>query len=198
VCGNKEFPSIVPIGAKEGCQAVMSFWPRRRTCKDIYGGIKIGNLELPTSINYRFTQNFRVSADRAYKWCTSYDPADPQLMHEEGKRKINQLSEDAIILSDVLRTNQGTVTKTKLVRLNPTEKSWTNTRLSGPQKHSQFLYRITPTGKNSSRLTFVGFQLEPKNMSKKEAAALARKIRIEDSGAWKILAKAMEKELIPE
>jgi hypothetical protein len=119
-------------------------------------------------------------------------------MHEKGKRKINQLSEDAVILSDILRTNQGTVTKTKLVRLNPAEKSWTNTRLSGPLKYSQFLYRITPTGKNTSRLTFVGLQLEPKSMSKKEAATLARKIRAEDSGAWKLLAKAMERELLSE
>jgi hypothetical protein len=153
---------------------------------------------LPTSISYRFTQDFRVPADRAYKWCTSYDPVDLQLMHEKGKRKINQLSEDAVILSDILRTNQGTVTKTKLVRLNPAERSWTNTRLSGPLKYSQFLYRIAPTGKNTSRLTFVGLQLEPKSMSKKEAATLARKIRAEDSGAWKLLAKAMERELLSE
>ena len=151
---------------------------------------------MPTSIKYSFTQDFRVSTDRAYQWCTSYDPIDPELMHETGKRKIKRLSEDAIILSDTVKTDRDTMTKTKLVRLNPTEKSWTSTHVSGPIKYSQFLYKITPTGKDRSRLTFVGLQLEPRDMPKKEVAALTRKIRAEDSDAWKLLAKAMEKELL--
>jgi hypothetical protein len=151
---------------------------------------------LPTSIKYSFTQNFRVSADRAYQWCISYDPVDLELMHETGKRKIKRLSEDAIMLSDTFKTDQGIMTKAKLVRLNPSEKSWTNTHIAGPIKYSQFLYKITPVGKDRSRLTFVGLQLEPNDLTKKEAAALTRKIRAEDSGAWKHLAKAMEQELL--
>jgi hypothetical protein len=91
----------------------------------------------------------------------------------------------------------GSVTKTKLVRINPVEFSWTNTHLNGPIKYSQFLYKITAEGKDRSRLDFVGLQLEPRNLTRKEAAALARKVRKEDSGAWKYLAKAMEKELLP-
>jgi hypothetical protein len=151
---------------------------------------------MPTSINYGFTQHFRVSADRAFQWCTSYDPGDLDLMHEWGKRKIKQLSEDTFILTDTFSTNGGSVTKTKLVRINPVEFSWTNTHLNGPIKYSQFLYKITAEGKDRSRLDFVGLQLEPRNMTRKEAAALARRVRKEDSGAWKYLAKAMEKELL--
>ncbi len=153
---------------------------------------------MPMSIKYSFTQNFHVSADRAFQWCTSYDPVDLELMHETGKRKIKRLSEDAIILSDSFKTDRDTMTKTKLVRLNPSEKSWTNTHIGGPIKYSQFLYKITPTGKDSSRLTFVGLQSEPNDLTKQEVADLARKIRAEDSGAWKLLARAMEKELGPE
>ncbi len=150
---------------------------------------------MPTSIKYSFTQDFRVPADRAFKWCTSYEPEDLNLMHETGKREIEQLSEDALMLTDTYPTEDGTMTKRKLVRINSKEKSWTNTHVDGPIKYSQFLYKITPTGKKSSRLAFVGLQLEPKDLTKQEAAIFARKIRTEDSGAWKHLAKAMENEL---
>jgi hypothetical protein len=150
---------------------------------------------MSTSINYKFTQRFRVPAHRAFKWCTNYDPGDLDLMNENGSREIQQLSPDTFILTDRVRSDQGDLTKTKLVRLHPSEFSWTNTHIDGPVKYSQFLYKITPEGKGKSRLDFVGLQLEPGGMTEKEAAAFARKVRIEDSGAWKLLAKAMEKEL---
>jgi hypothetical protein len=117
-------------------------------------------------------------------------------MKESGKRKIRQLSSDTIILTDVFRTDRGSISKTKLVRLRPAELSWTSTHVGGPIKYSQFLYRITPDGPDKSHLDFVGLQLEPREMTKKEALELARKIRQEDSGAWNNLAKAMEKELL--
>ena len=153
---------------------------------------------MPTSINYRITQRFRVSADRAYKWATDYDPADLELMHESGSRKVEQLSEDTFLLTDTYQSNHEEVSKTKLVKLQPRDLSWTNTHLSGPAKYSQFLYKITSEGKNNSRLDFVGLQLEPSEMTKKEVAELARRVRKEDSGAWKHLATAMEKELLPQ
>ena len=117
-------------------------------------------------------------------------------MKESGKRKIRQLSSDTIILTDVFRTDRGSISKMKLVRLRPAELSWTSTHVGGPIKYSQFLYRITPDGPDKSHLDFVGLQLEPREMTKKEALELARKIRQEDSGAWNNLAKAMEKELL--
>jgi hypothetical protein len=150
---------------------------------------------MPTSINYSFIQHFRVSADSAYKWCTDYDPADLALMHESGKRNIEQLSEDTFLLTDTYLKDDGETTKTKLVKLHPSNLSWTNTHLTGPVKYSQFLYKINPEGKDKSRLEFVGLQLEPRDMTKKEAIAFARKVRKEDSLSWKHLGKAMEKEL---
>lgn len=117
-------------------------------------------------------------------------------MHEQGTRKIERISEDTVILTEKLHTDSGTILKTKLVRLHPSEKFWTNTQIAGPVKYSQFLYRISSDGKNGSRLDFVGLQLEPKTMTKKQAAALTRKVRKEDSTAWKYLAKAMERELL--
>ncbi len=117
-------------------------------------------------------------------------------MHENGKRKIRQLSENTFILTDTFRTGEGTVSKTKLVRLRPEEMSWTNTHIAGPVKYSQFLYKIVPEGQDESRLDFVGLQLEPREMTSKQVAALARKLRKEDAGAWKYLARAMEKDLL--
>jgi len=152
---------------------------------------------MPTSINYSFVQRFRVSAGRAYKWCTDYDPDDLALMHESGIRLIEPLSDDTLILTDTYQKDDGETAKTKLVKLRPRELSWTNTHLSGAVKYSQFLYKITSEGKDRSHLEFVGLQLEPREMSKKEAAELARKIRKEDSLSWKYLAQAMEKELLP-
>jgi hypothetical protein len=117
-------------------------------------------------------------------------------MQEKGERKVSQLSADTFILTDSFHGESGTTKKIKLVRLQRSEMSWTNTHLAGPIKYSQFLYKITPEGKDRSRLDFVGLQLEPRELTKKEASDLARKVRIEDSGAWKLLAKEMEKDLL--
>ena len=151
---------------------------------------------MPTSINYSFTQRFRVPASRAFKWLTDYDPVDLDLMEEDGKREVEKLTEDTFVLTDTYDRDQDTVTKIKLVRLRPSDMTWTSTHIEGPVKYSQFLYKVTPEGKKNCRVDFVGLQLEPNDVPKKDAAALARKYRTEDSAAWKKLARAMEKELL--
>jgi hypothetical protein len=152
------------------------------------------------SIYYKFTQHFKVPAREAYKWCTDYQPGDLALMGEKGTRKIDWISKDAFILSDTLRTKvngkRKKVTKTKLVRLNTRALSWTNTHIAGPIRHSQFLYRIVPEGKNASRLEFTGLQIESGKSGGKTASELAKKYRAEDSRGWKLLAKALHKDLL--
>ena len=148
------------------------------------------------SIKYGFVQHFKVPAIEAYRWCTDYDPGDHSLMGEKGKRKIQWLSKDAVILSDSSRKkNGGAVTKKKIVRLDPSSLSWTSTHIAGPIKYSQFLYRIVPEGRNSSHLEFTGLQLESSETNKQDTRALANKIRKEDSGTWKLLAKELNKDL---
>ncbi len=149
------------------------------------------------SIKYRFTQHFKVPALEAYRWCTSYDPKDLSLMGTKGKREIQWLSKDAVILSDSFRKkNGGTFTKKKIVRLDPSALSWTNTHIAGPFKYSQFLYKIVPEGKNSSRLEFRGLHLQSFDArNKQNTRTLASKIRKEDSGTWKLLAKELNKDL---
>ena len=117
-------------------------------------------------------------------------------MHERGKRRIEKLTNDTYILTDTFYLKRGTISKKKLVRLHLSQMAWTNTYLAGPKKYSQFLYKIVPVGKNRSRLDFVGLQLEPQVMTRMQAAAFALKVRKEDSRSWRLLARAMEKELL--
>ena len=148
------------------------------------------------SIRYKFSQHFNVPAEEAYKWCTDYDPNDLPLMGEKGKRKIEWIADDALMLIDSTQKNGGTLSKKKLVRLFPSTLSWTNTHVAGPYKYSQFLYKIISEGKSASRLEFTGLQLENyEEGDKQNLRSLSSRLRKEDSGAWKLLAKQLEKDL---
>jgi len=149
---------------------------------------------MPMPIRYHFTQRFPVSAKKAFEWCTSFDPRDPVLMGEEGvKRQITHVTEGVIMLKDIFHSEKGIIEKEKLVELYPDQLSWVSTHLAGPNKYSQFLYVITPDGKAASTLSFTGLHLEYE--AKEDAQSLAERLCLEDAGAWKLLAKAMTKEL---
>jgi hypothetical protein len=152
---------------------------------------------MPQSIYYRFSQNFNVSALKAYRWCTDYDPQDHVLMRVNAEREVMRISENTIILIDKYHNKNKIIEKQKLVCLYPDRLSWTSTHLSGPIKYSQFLYEIVPESKRSCHLNFIGLQIEyndEKMFSEKEIEMLAEKLRNEDSAAWKLLATEMEKE----
>ena len=152
----------------------------------------------PFSARYRFSQRFRVPAGKSYNWCTDYQPDDISLMGMNGKRSIRHISENAVVLTDRIYLDGGTISKQRLVLLYPERLSWINTHLAGPNKHSQFLYEIIPEGKDASRLDFTGFQIsyEPTGkVSPEMIESLANKLREEDSNAWKRLASAMERDL---
>jgi hypothetical protein len=69
--------------------------------------------------------------------------------------------------------------------------------LTGPNKYSQFIYEISAKGDNASCLDFTAHHIENKKeiMTKMDIKLLADKLRKYDSNAWKLLARAMEKEL---
>jgi len=148
-------------------------------------------------VRYAFSQKFSVPVDEAFAWSIEYDPNDFSLMGQEGRRKVNKLSEDTFILEDARRTPEGFVEKTRLIRVNHERRSFTNTHISGPTLHSQFWYEFFPEGKRASRLEFTGLLLLPseKKFSTKEVAAIAAAEKKTDSAIWKHLAKAMEAEL---
>jgi len=154
---------------------------------------------MPHSIYYHFTQRFKVPAAKAYAWCTNYDPQDHVLMHANAKREILAIRENTILLTDTFYNKNEKVTKQKLVCLYPNRLLWTSTHLTGPNKYSQFLYEIVPESKRVCRLEFTGMQIEynsEESLSKKKVETLARKLRKEDSAAWKLLTAAMERELM--
>lgn len=148
-----------------------------------------------TSVTYRFSQRFAVPVEKAFAWSIDYDPSDFERMGLEGKRRINKLTDDAVILDDTRRTDGGPVAKRRLIRINFERRSFTNTHISGPTPHSQFLYEFHPEKGGGSRLDFTGMLLVPKKLSKAEAAGLAASERKGDSRIWVNLAKAMEAEV---
>jgi len=148
------------------------------------------------SVNYRFTQRFPVPAQDAFDWATDYQPIDLALMGEEGKRTIQKITEDAIILKEDITHARGKTTKVKLVRLNPRALSWHNIHIRGPNKYSEFLYEITPEGNRRSKLTLTGLLVlySKDSLSAQELKRIANREKRYDSKAWKRLANAMAKE----
>lgn len=146
------------------------------------------------SVHYKFTQHFDFPARTAYEWCTDYDPGDIRLGGGNGERRIRRLNEDTLVLTDTYFSGKRREVKRRLVKLYPKNLSWTNTRISPEAKYSQFLYQILPE-RGGSRLVFTGSQMFSGSATASRRAALARKIAKEDSAQWKILAKAMAKDL---
>ncbi len=151
------------------------------------------------SVNFEFRQRFKVPAKEAYAWATDYRPDDHALMGQRGRRKIERIRDDALILTDTYLNEGGaSVTKKRLVRLYPERLSWTNTHLAGPNRHSQFLYVIVPEGRNASHLHFTGREIRSAGkLTAKQLAALVAEVRKDDAALWKRLARAMESDRKP-
>jgi hypothetical protein len=145
---------------------------------------------MPVIVKYHFSQRLPLPAKEAFDWCTDFDPSDHALMGDENaERQITQLARGLVILKDTFQTPQRTIEKQKLVHLYPDQLTWVSTHLTGPNKHSQFLYVITPQGKDACILNFTALHVEYDE--KVDAELLAAKLCKEDADAWKLLAKAM-------
>ena len=120
-------------------------------------------------------------------------------MGEKGvSRKIENITDRTIILTDTFNIGaDNQIEKQKLVQIYPEILFWTSTHLSGPAKHSQFIYMITAGAVDNSYLDFTGLLLDygDKKISDADAAQQAEKARKEDAGSWALLAKAMEHDL---
>jgi hypothetical protein len=115
---------------------------------------------------------------------------------EAAERQITRLADTTIILTDIFHTGKGDVEKQKLVQLYPEHLCWVSTHLTGPNKYSQFIYEISDEGHSASRLDFIALHLEyGEKLDNEDIKSLADKLKEEDSKAWKLLAKAMAKEL---
>jgi hypothetical protein len=149
---------------------------------------------MSVAVNYHFSQSLAANAKEAFDWCTNFSAQDHELMGEKNAaRKIKSLNERTLIITDIFHTPAGDIEKQKLVQLYPDILTWTSTHLSGPNKHSQFLYEISPQSKDTSTLLFVANHLEYDD--KADAKVLAEKLCREDAAVWVLLAKAMALEL---
>ena len=149
------------------------------------------------AFEYRFTVKLPVCAAAAYRWATDFAPDDLRRLHQSGRRQVEHLTEGTILLTDTVRAGGRTVTKQRLVRLRPRARAWTSTHVAGPNRHSQFLYRISPRGAHRSTLEFIGLQVEraPRRLTAAERARRARTVASEDAATWNHIVRAMATEL---
>ena len=152
---------------------------------------------MQVSLTYKFTQLLDAPPEAAYHWCTDYQPDDLSLMKEKGQRKIRWITDDTVILEEIVHQGRKKTKKIKLVKLDPEHLSWYNIQLSGPNKHSAFLYTITPAAKNRSRLTFRGLMVvySKVRLTNHKLRLMAATERQYDANAWKHLAKALHEQL---
>lgn len=149
------------------------------------------------AFSYRFSVLLPATCDEAFRWATDYRPDDLALMGENGTRRIERLAPGTLLLTDTVRSGRRAVTKSRLIRILPGRRRWTSTHLSGPARHSQFLYELLPAGRGRSRLEFTGLQVErrPARMSPAALARRARDVAREDAAGWRRLARAMARDL---
>jgi len=148
--------------------------------------------------DYTFRQRFRVPVPNAYRWCLDFSPNDVAYSRAHLSRKVVWLSPHTVLLDDRFPGPGGRrVRKVKLVQIYPTTRTWVSTHIAGPNRLSQFRYRIVPDGRNASALVFEGRELrwEGPVLSPAAGRRLARRLRKEDSGLWKKYAVEMERDL---
>ena len=156
-------------------------------------------ISMPVSVRYCFSRCFAVSAREAYNWCTNYTKEDLALAgSSSGQRKITRLTEGTLILTDIFPAETGAIQKQKLVHLYPDQLQWASTHLTGPNRYSQFLYKIIPEEPAASRLDYIALYLDyaKENIDSEEAKKFAAKLCRQDAEVWRLLAKAMTKELV--
>jgi hypothetical protein len=154
-------------------------------------------------VPYSFTIRLPATRDRAFRWATDYRSGDLSLMGFEGRRKVENLTKNLILLTDSFDSDPfgvtpgGRVTKVKLVHLLPERRAWTSTHVVGPTRYSQFLYELVPEGRQSCRLHYTGFQVEraPRTAAGRSIAQRARELRFEDYRAWRRLAADLRRDL---
>ncbi len=149
------------------------------------------------SLPFRFRQPFRAPAQWAFEWCIDFRPEDASLYPNPKKRTVQRLADGALVLTDTTYPKGRPLRIRRLIRIDRASRSWTNTHIDGPFRHSQFWYRVVPDGARSSHLEFRGLQLLPsrRSLSKTEIAKAAEELRREDALLWRRhLAPALDRE----
>lgn len=149
------------------------------------------------TVHYRFSQRFPFPLEDAWRWSTDYDEDDIRRLGLKGKREIERIDDDTLVLNDTYFGDGRTTKRRRLVRIYPELHLLTNTRLSSTNKHSQFIYQFVAEGKNRSRLDFTGAQVNSSRVrpTQSKIEALAREYAEADSKIWVNLAAEMKRDL---
>lgn len=151
-----------------------------------------------TSLTFRFEQPFGVPAQAAFDWCTDFREEDARAWPYPLRRRLEWLTKDALLMTDVSFPEGKRRRIQRLVRINPAERSWTNTHVSGPFRHSQYWYSVVPDGPRRSHLEFRGLRVitTPRKLDRKTVTRLTEEERRGDVTLWrKYLAPALERDL---
>jgi len=150
-------------------------------------------------VTYRFTVRLPAGRRAAYEWATDYRADDFEIMGFHGRRKVEHLATDLVLLTDSFDADPfdasagARTTKVKLVHLFPGRRAWTATHIAGPARFSQFLYQLRSTGPRSCTLEFRGNQVEQTRRIP-TAVSLRRRaleLRREDSQLWHRLSREL-------
>jgi hypothetical protein len=139
------------------------------------------------ALRYGFRQPFHATAEEAFAWCTDFRPSDGALFEDGRTRRVRRVADDTVLMTDIPVRGSGDPRITRLVRIFPDERAWTNTHLSGPFRYSQFWYRIERDGARRSHLEFRGLKLErrSKPTAPGVVARLARAEGRSDAMTWR-------------
>ena len=150
-----------------------------------------------TSVVYKFHQHLNVTPADAFAWATDYQPDDFKLLGRNGRRKVESLGDDTLILSDTVVADDGTKLRSKkLIKIYRDRMMWTSTNVDGPMRHSQVLYEITANGAKGSRLTFTGHRVhDGPPITAREKRALSAQFAKMGTAHWKHIAQVMTQDL---
>ncbi len=148
------------------------------------------------SIRYRFRQSLPASLEEAYRWCTDFRDDDSRYFPPGLRRRVKWLAPDTLTQEDRRKDGRRTVRKLRLIRLLPEQRSWSNTHLEGPNRFSQFFYRLRPKGPRRCVLEFTALHLErtARSLTDAERRRRARELARQDRAVWRRFARAIAAE----
>ncbi len=156
-------------------------------------------------VSYRFRTALGAPPRAAYRWATDYRPNDFDRSGLTGRREVEWLTDDLVLLTDSFGADPfdarpgARTKKVKLVHLFPQELRWEATHLAGPARYSRFEYALSRRGARGSTLEFRGHQVEevPRPPTPASVRARAAVLRRADAELWRHHARALADDLGP-
>lgn len=143
----------------------------------------------------RYSREFPHPLEQAYAWLTDYRDDDPQRTDAvQVERRVLRVDGDTIRMTGKLHILGSTGEGEVEVKLIPPYR-WRATLVKGAGRGSVYEYRLTPTGKDRTRLDVV-YNVRAKRFSRRVQLWFARPfVRRELARMWDGYARSMAKDL---